>query len=177
MIKGALALAIVATVPSLGSATASADIRALPPSVSAQPAPVDRLVVKFATTGVTARAAASSEATRVSSRTPRPLGGGWFLVRGIDDLGAARATLAASPGVRRVQADHSRRAFGDRYYRRYQPYLRASMDVDRAWRRSSGRGVTVAVIDTGVDPNHEDLPKLLRGRDFLSRRPNPSARN
>ena len=67
-----------------------------------------------------------------------------------------------------MQVDHVRHSFGDTYYRRYQPYLRASMDVDKAWNRSSGRGVTVAVVDTGVDPRHEDLPRLLRGRDFVS---------
>jgi hypothetical protein len=98
---------------------------------------------------------------------PRPLGGRWFSVRGVADATAARARLETVPGVVVVQRDHVREAFGDQYYRRYQPYLRASMDVNTAWQHSSGRGATVAVLDTGVDANHEDLTRVLRGRDFV----------
>jgi serine protease len=168
VITGALTVAIAATLPALLPSTSSATIDDLAPSPTSRQAPAHRLVIELASPGPAARATASSEAARVSSRQPKPLGGGWYLLRGVDDVAAARATLAASSDVRTVQVDHTRRAFGDTFYRRYQRYLRASMDVDQAWRRSSGRGVTVAVVDTGVDPRHEDLPKLLKGRDFVS---------
>ncbi len=168
-----LAMALAAAIPTIAPTMASAELDA---SSAKAPSP-KRLVVKLDASDVTARTSARRAVARVSARPPKALGGHWYLVRGIDDLTDARATLAASPGVRRVQIDHLRRTFGDPYFRRYQPYLRRSMDIDTAWKRSSGRGVTVAVVDTGVDPNHEDLPKLLRGRDFVSGDKNASDTN
>jgi hypothetical protein len=41
------------------------------------------------------------------------------------------------------------------------------LDVLPVWRRTRGAGVTVAVVDTGVDPASADLaPNLLSGRNF-----------
>ena len=40
--------------------------------------------------------------------------------------------------------------------------------AEAAWRVADGRGVTVAVLDSGVDVGHEDLAgQLLPGRDFV----------
>ncbi|MEV4455294.1 S8 family peptidase [Microbispora sp. NPDC004025] len=42
-----------------------------------------------------------------------------------------------------------------------------TLDVDDAWRLTRGRGVTVAVLDSGVDPDHRDLAgSVVTGRDF-----------
>lgn len=42
-----------------------------------------------------------------------------------------------------------------------------TLDVDEAWRLTKGRGVTVAVLDSGVDPNHRDLAgSVVTGRDY-----------
>ncbi|MEN3538458.1 S8 family serine peptidase [Microbispora sp. ZYX-F-249] len=42
-----------------------------------------------------------------------------------------------------------------------------TLDVDDAWRLTKGRGVTVAVLDSGVDPDHRDLAgSVVTGRDF-----------
>ena len=44
-----------------------------------------------------------------------------------------------------------------------------AMDVEGAWAYGTGRGVRVAVIDTGVGRNGEDKPKnLMAGYDFVS---------
>ncbi|MFI2432030.1 type VII secretion-associated serine protease mycosin [Streptomyces sp. NPDC018693] len=50
--------------------------------------------------------------------------------------------------------------------REEQWYLDA-MRAEEMWRTSTGEGITVAVIDTGVDPNNADLKgRVLPGKDF-----------
>ncbi|MFC7101874.1 S8 family serine peptidase [Nonomuraea rubra] len=42
-----------------------------------------------------------------------------------------------------------------------------TLALTQAWRTSTGAGVTVAVLDSGVDPGHRDLAGSVReGRDF-----------
>jgi type VII secretion-associated serine protease mycosin len=44
-----------------------------------------------------------------------------------------------------------------------------TLDVARAWKITRGRGVTVAVLDSGVDPRHRDLAgSVITGRDFTA---------
>jgi subtilisin family serine protease len=46
--------------------------------------------------------------------------------------------------------------------------------IPEKWIRSMGEGVTVAVIDTGVDFNHEDLKNnILEGKNFISPKKDP----
>ncbi|MEU0565951.1 S8 family serine peptidase [Nonomuraea sp. NPDC005983] len=47
-----------------------------------------------------------------------------------------------------------------------QPVI-STLDLPKAWRESKGAGVTVAVLDSGVDPHHRDLAgSVTVGRDF-----------
>jgi type VII secretion-associated serine protease mycosin len=48
------------------------------------------------------------------------------------------------------------------------PWAQQLLDVRRAWPHSTGAGVTVAVIDDGVDADHPQLRgQVLAGRDFF----------
>jgi type VII secretion-associated serine protease mycosin len=50
------------------------------------------------------------------------------------------------------------------------PWAQQALEPQRAWPYSTGGGVTVAVVDSGVDADHPQLKrpgKILRGRDFF----------
>ncbi|MFF1453042.1 type VII secretion-associated serine protease mycosin [Streptomyces sp. NPDC058274] len=50
---------------------------------------------------------------------------------------------------------------------RSQQWYLDAMHADEMWRTSTGKGITVAVIDTGVDPDNPDLKgRVLEGKDF-----------
>ena len=37
------------------------------------------------------------------------------------------------------------------------------IDAEKAWRKNDGEGVNVAIVDTGIDPNHPDLMANIEG--------------
>lgn len=48
------------------------------------------------------------------------------------------------------------------------------LDVDKQWIKSQGEGVTIAVIDTGCDLNHQDIKNnLLPGKNFIDQNQSP----
>ncbi|MCX5387876.1 type VII secretion-associated serine protease mycosin [Streptomyces sp. NBC_00083] len=55
---------------------------------------------------------------------------------------------------------------------REKQWFLAGMKADEMWRTSTGKGITVAVIDTGVDRNNPDLVgQILAGKDFADGEP------
>jgi len=53
----------------------------------------------------------------------------------------------------------------DEYYK-YQWHM-DMLNVTEAWKTTEGKGVVVAVVDTGVSVNQDGFHKLLKGRDFV----------
>lgn len=76
-------------------------------------------------------------------------------------LGAAPAWAAPPAGVCH-DPDPGRPAVAE------QPWAQLLLDPALVWQHSRGAGVTVAVVDSGVDGDHPQLRgKVLRGKDFF----------
>jgi serine protease len=114
------------------------------------------------------------------------------MARGLDSASLARQ-LAADPDVAYAVVDHRRRALtvpndplfsagpavnlqtltggptvGQWYLREPSDLFRSATNAQAAWSRSTGNGVVVAVLDTGVLGNHVDLAgQVLSGYDFV----------
>ncbi|WP_055720151.1 type VII secretion-associated serine protease mycosin, partial [Streptomyces niveiscabiei] len=55
---------------------------------------------------------------------------------------------------------------------REQQWFLDGMQAETMWKTSTGKGITVAVIDTGVDPTNPDLiGRVLSGKDFATDQP------
>ncbi|GAB2624958.1 hypothetical protein GCM10027168_65930 [Streptomyces capparidis] len=176
---GSLALAPgAAATPAAGPSAA--------PAASAAEAPVERLIVGYkdsapeddSNSAARKDAAAKGDGTGEELAFKRRLGTGAVLV----DLGGKLSDKAADQVVEKFLADPDvAYAVPDlrakplavptdpRYPEQWDlAGTGAGMNLPGAWDRSTGRGVTVAVIDTGVVP-HSDLDaNVVAGYDFIS---------
>ena len=139
------------------------------------------------------RASLSGGTSRASTLGPqvvRKLSTGADLIRVQGRLAPAELQrvlkeLKADPSVQYAEADVKLRrtelragdvqpalAPNDPYYQQYQWHLHnatGGINAPSAWDVSQGEGVVVAVLDTGILPQHPDLVgNLLEGYDFIS---------
>ncbi|MCP5286710.1 MAG: S8 family serine peptidase [Burkholderiaceae bacterium] len=138
------------------------------------------------------RADALAAAAGRPLRTGRRVADRWQVVQadGVDSAALA-ARLATHPDVAWAVPDERRRALavpndplypavsdgsrplgpnaGQWYLRAPDATFRSAANVEAAWDRSTGNGVVIAVIDTGVRPEHPDLQgRLLPGIDTIN---------
>ncbi len=80
-----------------------------------------------------------------------------------DEVEEAAARLAATAGVRYVELPVPIYPFSNDPYRHLQWNL-DTVGAERLWPVSRGTGVTIAILDNGFYPNHEDLARNVVGQ-------------
>ncbi len=133
---------------------------------------------------------ARSGAVALKANYLRKLGIGADLIKLSGKLDKAQlakvvAEIKADPSVAEVQVDRMLRATDikpaaitpqlvpdDPYYAQYQWHYNSAtggINAPAAWDVSQGEGIVVAVLDTGILPDHPDFSgNLLQGYDFIS---------
>ena len=155
---------------------------------SAKLSVVNSAFARASLSGVTANA--NARVAAFSPQVARRLGVGADLIRlksrlGGADLAKVLAELKADPSVQYAEADVKLQRVDlrprevspqlvpdDPYYAQYQWHLNSAtggINAPAAWDVAQGEGVVVAVLDTGILPEHPDFSgNLLESYDFIS---------
>ncbi|MCS0637948.1 S8 family serine peptidase [Streptomyces sp. LP05-1] len=176
--------------PAAPAATATATPHPAAPAAIATPAgaPVDKVIVtyKSRTAEATSNDAARGDATEKAAETgekltfERRLAGGGALVdlgpatTDQRSLGEVMSAFRADPAVASVEPDI--RAYplavtpDDTEYAKQWDLFEPTggMNVPAAWDKTTGSGVTVAVIDTGYAAHSDLAGNIVPGYDFIS---------
>lgn len=122
-----------------------------------------RLLVRFADHAAQADIAAALAAVEGKMQHAPMLVPGLYAVR-VPDGHAPKAieSLRASPIVRYAHADRIGAVFGQ-----VRGYGVDQVEAPAVWQQASGGGVIVAVLDTGVDTAHPDLPADVLAAGFV----------
>src|SRR5687768_2106925 len=179
----AAALAVALTAGFAGSVAAAGRVDTAGLHAAEQTS-FDRFIVKYrAGTSATVQqrnlAAARSSATALSVARLRTLSVGGEVVQANRPLDRVEAEslmrqIAADPNVEYVEVDRLMKALmtpNDTHYGTYLWGMQSGaggIKADQAWNTTSGVGVVVAVLDTGI-VSHTDLnANILPGYDFIS---------
>jgi serine protease len=123
-----------------------------------------------------ARSAFPAHGTRVRYERSLAVGVDLYRVDGagmsVDQANQAMADIASEPGVLAVEPDILMHALSSNDPRLPEQWslhdARVGSDITKAWSLSRGKGVVVAVLDTGIT-RHPDLDaQVLPGYDFIS---------
>jgi serine protease len=189
-----LALAVLATLIGLAPTTRAHAATAVGPSAAAIAADeeaggsTDRLIVKYrdnqasglrSALGISDRTHASLQGLGLSVQASHVNAQGARVlrlsqtVRNSDLTRLASQLVASDPNVLYAEPDRVMQALAvptDPLYSRQWHYFEAigGMNLPGAWDLSTGSGVVVAVIDTGVRPHADLAANLLSGYDFIS---------
>ncbi|MFE9634169.1 S8 family serine peptidase [Streptomyces sp. NPDC006463] len=164
-------------------ALATSDPAAAAPAATASAAPVENLIVGYkasaseasSNTAAADDAAAKGKKAGKKAKFDRRLGTGAALVSLGSPADAAKvmAQFRADPDVAYVEPDSRAYALAtpnDTEYAKqwdlFEPT--AGMNVPAAWDKTTGSGVTVAVIDTGYVAHSDVAPNIVAGYDFIS---------
>ncbi|MEU6892547.1 S8 family serine peptidase [Streptomyces sp. NPDC046557] len=175
-----------------GSATAAVAVASsdpattLPAAAAPAAAPVQNLIVGYkpsaaeagSNTAAAADATAKGKKAGKKAKFDRRLGTGAALVNlggatAPADAADVMAQFRADPDVAYVEPDSRAYAMAtpnDTEYAKqwdlFEPT--AGMNVPAAWDKTTGSGVTVAVIDTGYVTHSDVAPNIVAGYDFIS---------
>jgi subtilisin family serine protease len=129
------------------------------------------VLVAGALLALTIPAARADDQTNNQWSIVRTVDGHLKVVRGMSaSIAAMDATLGRSAeAVLSTEPDKPVQALGTNDPLRPQQWALDRVSYERAWTASTGAGVTVAVIDTGIEANHEDLSgSVVPGVDWAS---------
>ncbi|MDZ4827496.1 MAG: S8 family serine peptidase, partial [Actinomycetota bacterium] len=176
---GALLAAALATAFVAPGTHASADAPVpVPTAPGTEPVIADdRLLVKFEA-GTRNRVDHIEDAGADFERTITA--DGWLAVDTHGDLEHVRRALEADPAVADVEFNYLRTATAiatGPLFHLQDDYL-DPLRVQQAWEITTGAGKTIAVVDTGVDLDHEDLiGRFVSGFDFVNNDATPQDDN